>query len=526
MGSGMILFQGSSLSRHLFFLLVAFNIFNKVKSADSSSVPDIFFSLEALRIEQSGISKKIEAKYPYLRQWAEALNQDHNKSADVYDAMGLREEDFTHFSFRLDGLNSMYEAISVDEIYLSQIYLEMKLEAQAPMDLLGFMNWLDEELAAHLKSKKAAQKVLVDQVIDEDQLQFTVDLNALESLTAGDAQDSISLDSNFSVRISLDKNQTNIRGFLTNPIKHKLMESGDFEKTALLSKLAPDKQISFYLRIPQIIFGNYLPQSEEEPPFPPFIEGVKEMGAGVSFTDQSIIIEFLIHCKDIEHAGAFRSLLEGSIGLAKIGLMQKHTPTDSSLSHLLGKVEFSQEDDWVKASLDLNLTDLDEMISAQLKSLSPRPGLAIYKDGPKSLTGKPAPPFTMTILDGREFSLASQKGEAVVLFFWSTSSRPSLMVLPMFSALRKNDPINNFSVLLISKDDSVKEISKCLETHSLLHLPVGLDLGGFLGKSYLVDELPQTILINPKGEIERVWVGFSPFLEKDLFHEINQILEN
>jgi len=132
----------------------------------------------------------------------------------------------------------------------------------------------------------------------------------------------------------------------------------------------------------------------------------------------------------------------------------------------------------------------------------------------------------MTILDGREFSLASQKGEAVVLFFWSTSSRPSLMVLPMFSALRKNDPINNFSVLLISKDDSVKEISKCLETHSLLHLPVGLDLGGLLGKSYLVDELPQTILINPKGEIERVWVGFSPFLEKDLFHEINQILEN
>jgi peroxiredoxin len=522
----MILFQGSSLSRHLFFLLVTLNIFNKVESADSISAPDLFFSVNALSIEQSGISKKIGAKYPYLRQWAESLNQDLNKSADVYDAIGLREEDFTHFSFRLDGLNSIYEASSADEIYLSQVYLEMKLEAQAPIDLSGFMNWLYEELAAHLKSKKAAQKVLVDQVIDEDQLQFTVDLNALESLTAGDAQDSISLDSNFSVRISLDKNQTNIRGFLTNPIKHKLMESGDFEKTALLSKLAPDKQISFYLRIPQIISGNYLPQSDEVPHFPPFIEGVKELGAGVSFTDQSIVIEFLIHCKDVDHAGAFRSFLEGSIGLAKIGLLQKHTSAESSLSHLLGQVESSQEDDWVKVSLDLNLTDLDEMISSQLKSISPRPGLQIYKDGPKSLTGKLAPPFTMTLLDGREFSLASKEGKAVVLFFWSTSSRPSLMALPMFSALRLNDTINNLSVLSINQDESVKEISRCLETHSLLHLPVGLDSVGSLGKSYLVDELPQTILINPKGEIERAWVGFSPFLEKDLFHEIDKILKN
>ena len=526
MSSRLVLFPGSTFSRYLLFLLVALNIFTKVNSADSISVPDLFFSIDALSIEQSGISKKIEAKYPYLRQWAEALNQDLNKSSGIYDAMGLQEEDFTHFSFRLDGLNSMYEASSAEAIHLSQVYLEMNLGAQAPMDLSGFMNWLDAELAAHIRSKKAAKKVLFDQVIDEDQVQFTVDLNALESLTAGDSKDSILLDSNFSVRISLDKNQTHIRGFLTNPENYKLMESRNFEETSLLSQLSPDRQISFYLRIPQSVYSNYLTQNDEENPFSPVIEGVKEIGAGVSFTDQSIVVEFIIHCKDKDHAGAIRSLLEGSIGFAKIGLMQKNTLFESSLSHLLGQLEFSQEDDRAKVLLDLNLTEMDDIISSQLEWLSPRPGLQIYKDGPKSLTGKLAPPFTVTLLEGKEFSLASAKGKAVVLFFWSTWSRPSLMALPMFSAIRKSHPINNLSVLLINKDGSANEISKYLETHNLSHLPVGLDPVGAIGKSYLVDGLPQTILIKPNGEIKRVWVGFSPFLEKDLFYEINQILEN
>ena len=104
------------LSCYILLILIVSNIFTQAKSTDPVSTPDLFFSVDAHSIEQSGISKKIESKYPFLREWAETLNQDLNKSADIYDAIGLSEDDFTRFSFRLDGLNSMYKANSVDVI--------------------------------------------------------------------------------------------------------------------------------------------------------------------------------------------------------------------------------------------------------------------------------------------------------------------------------------------------------------------------------------------------------------------------
>ena len=32
------------------------------------------------------------------------------------------------------------------------------------------------------------------------------------------------------------------------------------------------------------------------------------------------------------------------------------------------------------------------------------------------------------------------------------------------------------------------------------------------------------VIINQEGKVEKVWVGFSPFLENDLVAEINELL--
>jgi hypothetical protein len=242
------------LSFCLTLLLVTSNILSQSSFADSISSPDVFFSVDAVSIEKSGISKKIEKKYPFLREFAESLNEDTNKSLGVYDAMGLREEDFTHFSFRLDGLDSVYGANSVGTISLSQIYIEMNLGAKVQMDVTGFMSWLEAQLANELRSKKAVKKVLFENIMDQNQLQFTIDLKELESLSLGDSHEAISLDSNFSIHINLEENQTNIRGFLTNPLDYELMESDDFEKKSLLSQMASDRQVSLYVRTPESLF--------------------------------------------------------------------------------------------------------------------------------------------------------------------------------------------------------------------------------------------------------------------------------
>ena len=517
----MVSCRGRILSCYILYLLIASNIFSQAKSTDPISSPDLFFSVDADRIEQSGISKKIEAKYPFLREWAETLNQDLNKSTEIYEAMGLSEEDFTHFSFRLDGLNSMYEASSVDAISLSQIYLEMNLEAQAPMNLSSFMNWLKAHLASELRSKKAVTKVLFDQVMDANQLQFTVDLKELHTLSGGNSQDEISLDSNFSVYIRSDKNQTNIRGVLTKPLNYTPLEIGIFEKNSLLSQLASDRQISFYFKIPDF-YSNYLPQSKGENPFSPLIEGLNEVVGGASFRDDSVLFQFIVACKENSVATALEGLIQGSLGMVQLGLMED--PSARNMLDLVQKVEVQAKDNLIEIGIELTEKELGQLISNQLSSAAPAPPIQLYKSGPKSMHGKKAPSIFLPTLSGEEFSLASQKGKVVVLDFWATWSRPCRTALPILMKVQSDYASSEFCLMTINQAESQEEMSDFLSSYDLGELPVAMDLNGETSQKYHVQGMPHTVIINQLGEIEKVWVGFSPFLEKDLAKEINRIL--
>ena len=45
---------------------------------------------------------------------------------------------------------------------------------------LSFMNWFENELASEFRSKKAVKSILVDKLINDTQLRFTLDLQELD----------------------------------------------------------------------------------------------------------------------------------------------------------------------------------------------------------------------------------------------------------------------------------------------------------------------------------------------------------
>ena len=69
-----------------------------------------------------------------------------------------------------------------------------------------------------------------------------------------------------------------------------------------------------------------------------------------------------------------------------------------------------------------------------------------------------------------------------------------------------------------------EEISDFLTRYDLENLPVAMDLDGKISKQYQVQGIPQTVIINQEGKVEKVWIGFSPFLENDLVGEIDDLL--
>lgn len=495
---------------------------SSIASANKVSRPDILLSVNALSIEQSGISQWIEQKYPFLREWANGLDEDYQSSLELYEAIGLDEKDFSRFSFRLDGLESLNEANSTGSLSLSQIFLEMNLWAEKPMDLEGFINWLEVELASEIRSKKAVKDILVDKWMNDSQLRFTVDLQKLDSISGGNSQDSVSIDSNFSFHINLEGNRTRIRGFLDNPIDKQLMKLENFKPISLLSQLDSDRQVSLYLKLPEFITSNYLPGDQTDNPFATVIEGIDEIAWGASFRDHSVSFQLMIGCKENSVASALGSLLQGSLGMAQLGLMEEAEAR--MLLNLIRKIKIEPEAKVVRVSLEVTSEELGEVISGQLSSLAPVPSLSLHSVGPKAMQGQDAPDVLLSTVSDEEFSLLSQRGKVVVLDFWASWCRPCRTALPILSDVSTRYPASEFCLMTINQEETQIEISDFLGRYDLENLPVAMDLDGKISKQYQVQGIPQTVIINQEGKIEKVWVGFSPFLKNDLVAEIDELL--
>ncbi len=160
--------------------------------------------------------------------------------------------------------------------------------------------------------------------------------------------------------------------------------------------------------------------------------------------------------------------------------------------------------------------------------------------------GKPAPDFTLTVLDGpgktKTITRAELAGKVVLIDFWATWCGPCLMELPEIQKLVETLAGSKKDVLIValSQDDHPAEISevrklveKTLSTKkiNLAGSPIAriaLDPSNSVGRAFEVEGYPTLVIIDGKGIVQSAHVGFNPDaaepLHKSLSREIDAIL--
>ena len=144
--------------------------------------------------------------------------------------------------------------------------------------------------------------------------------------------------------------------------------------------------------------------------------------------------------------------------------------------------------------------------------------------GPHPLLGKQAPECDLKLLDGEALKLASLEGKkAVVLDFWALWCGPCLDALPKVDKVASKFKKQDVAFFAVNIGDDSDKIHEYFELNDL-QLPVALDSKSDLAELFQANGIPMTLIIDKKGVVQVVHVGFGADLEQSLSKEIEAVL--
>ena len=144
------------------------------------------------------------------------------------------------------------------------------------------------------------------------------------------------------------------------------------------------------------------------------------------------------------------------------------------------------------------------------------------KEIPSPLVGRPAPPFTLQLLDGGELRLEDLRGKNVVLNFWASWCYPACWnEAPRLEGAWRRHRAHDVTVVGAVYQDTAANARDFVRQHGKT-FPTGLDQGTRAGIAYGVYGVPETFFIDREGRIAHKHIG--EISERVLEEEIQKLL--
>ena len=118
---------------------------------------------------------------------------------------------------------------------------------------------------------------------------------------------------------------------------------------------------------------------------------------------------------------------------------------------------------------------------------------------------RPAPPFSLTLLDGRQFDLAAARGKPVVINFWASWCIPceeEAAVLEQASRAYRDRVV----LIGVNVQDTEPLARDFLRRFGVTY-PNGRDATGAIAVEYGMSGVPETYFVDRDGQLVRKWQG-------------------
>jgi peroxiredoxin len=161
---------------------------------------------------------------------------------------------------------------------------------------------------------------------------------------------------------------------------------------------------------------------------------------------------------------------------------------------------------------------------ARIDSISPE---TAEQSKPTVAAGSRAADFKLETLDGTTVSLESLRGKVVFLNVWATWCGPCREEMPSMQTLYDDFKGNkDFVMLAASQDTGGRDVVASYVKKNGFHFTILLDPENKISETYEVSGVPETFIIDRKGQIVAHHMGGFDWSRPDVKDALQQLLDS
>ena len=156
-----------------------------------------------------------------------------------------------------------------------------------------------------------------------------------------------------------------------------------------------------------------------------------------------------------------------------------------------------------------------------LLSVAVAPVLATSVDQLRA--GAPAPQFQLNSSSGKPLSLADLKGRIVLVNFWASWCGPCRKEMPLLEQLNRQYRSKGVTLVGVNVEPDSAAATDWLKA-TPVSFPILFDVDSKVSKLYQVEGMPNTVILDRKGNVRYIHRGYSPGAENEYLDQIRALI--